>query len=121
MGRAVVCRQLFCSSKAFATAIAFIVHLSTGSFATLAELGSRVGAQLLLGAKSFAALLAGMFLEGKVKTQMVLHGQAVGIGRVADIAVILSNLVEVLVIGQTASMSIGPPTLITGKWASPPL
>lgn len=50
-----------------------------------------------------------------METQVIFHGQSIWVRGVADVAVILSDLVKVLVIGQAASMSVGLPTLIAGK------
>lgn len=62
-----------------------------------------------------------MLLLGKVEAQVVLHGQPVGVGGVADVAVVLSNFVEVLVVGQAACVAVRLPALFTGKGPAPAL
>lgn len=115
-----MCSELVCSSKTLAAPITLVIHLSNSSCRTLAELCRVVGGQLLLGTESFATFLASVLLEGKMKTQMVFHGQAVGVSGVADIAVILANFVKILVIGQASCMTIAPSALITGEGSSSP-
>lgn len=46
---------------------------------------------------------------------MVLHSQPVGVSRVADVTVVLSDFVKVLVIGQAARVTIRLPAFFTGK------
>lgn len=115
-----MCSQLVCSSETLTAPITLVIHLSNSTCSPLAELCRVVGGQLLLGTESFAALLASVLLEGKMKTQMVFHGQAVRVSGVADIAVILANFVKILVIGQATCMTIAPSTLITGEGSSSP-
>lgn len=50
---------------------------------------------------------------------MVFHSQSVGVCRIANIAVVLPNFVEVLVIGQTACMTICLSTFFTGERTPP--
>ena len=73
--------------------------------------------QLALGAEAAAAVGAGELLHGEVHAQVVLHGQPVGVGGVAHIAVVLAGLVQVLVVGQAAGVPVGASALVTGERA----
>lgn len=71
--------------------------------------------QLPLSAEPFAALLTVVLLLCKVEPQVVLHSQAVWVGGVADIAVVVSDFVEVLVVGEAPRVTVRLPTLLTGE------
>lgn len=85
----------------------------------LAEARSVVGSKLFLSAKALATLLAVVLLLGEVESQVVLHGQPVGVCGVADIAMVLSDLVKVFVVGQAACMPVCLATLIACKGTPP--
>lgn len=53
-----------------------------------------------------------MLLEAKVDAQVVLHGQLVGVGVVADGAVVLARLVRVLVVDQAAGVAVAAAALV---------
>lgn len=99
--------------KAFAAAITFKVHLGTRPLGAFAQACCGVGGKLSLGTETFSALLAVVLFLGKVETKVVLHCQSVWVCRVAHIAVVLSNFVEILMVGQAASMTVGLSTLLT--------
>lgn len=116
---AVVGCKLISRGETFAAAITFKVHLSSRALRAFAEAGCSVGGQLPLGAETLSTLLAVVLLLGKVETQVVFHGQPVGVCGVANIAVVLPNFVKVLVICQAASMTVCLSTFFTRKGPSP--
>lgn len=118
LGGAVVGRQLVGGGKAFTAAIALKVHGGPGALRALAQAGGGVGGELPLGAETFATFLAVVLFLGKVEAQVVLHGQPVGVRRVANVTVVLPNFVKVLVIGQAAGVTVRFPTFFTGKRAA---
>lgn len=70
--------------------------------------------ELLLPPEGPPTLLAAVLLQSKVDAQVVLHGQLVGIGVVANRAVVFTSLVRVLVVDQTPRVAVGPSTLVAG-------
>ena len=80
-----------------------------------------MGSKLFLSAESLATLLAVVLLLGEVETQVVLHGQPIGVCGVADIAMVLPDLMEVFVVGQTTCMAVCLATLVAGKGTAPTL
>lgn len=113
LGGAVVSGQRVGRGETFAAAVAFEVHLGPGPLGAFAQAGRGVGGELPLGAESLPALLAVVLLLGKVETEVVLHGQPVGVRGVADIAVVLPNFVKVLMVGQAAGVTVRLSTLLT--------
>lgn len=93
--------------------------MGPGTLRPLAQAGRSVGGELPLCAEAFATLLAVVLLLGEVETEVVLHGQAVGVCGVADVAVVLSDLVKVLVISQATSVTVSLPTFLTGERPPP--
>ena len=80
-----------------------------------------MGGKLFLSAEALATLLAVVLLLGEVETQVVFHGQPIGVCGVADIAMVFPDLVEVFVVGQTTCMAVCLSTLVTGKGTAPSL
>jgi len=117
--RAVVSCELIGCGETFTAAVALKIHLGPGALRALAESGCGVGGELPLGAEAFTTLLAVVLLLGEVEAQVVLHGQPVGVRRVADVTVVLPDFVKVLVIGQAAGMAVRLPTFLTGKRPPP--
>lgn len=92
--------------------------LYTGTRKVFAKLVGSVSFQLPLVPKPTSTVLARILLESKMHTQVILHSQTVGVGGVANVAMVLADLVQVLVIGQTAGVTVGTAALITGKRAA---
>lgn len=115
LGWTVMSRELVSCGKAFAAAVALEIHLSARALWAFAQAGCSVGSELPLGAEALATLLAVVLLLGKMETKVVFHCKPVRICRVANIAVVLSNFVKVLVIGQAARMAVSLSTFFTGK------
>lgn len=103
--------------KAFAAAITFEIHLGTRSLGAFAKACCGVGGKLPLGTEPLPALLAVVLFLGKVETKVVLHCQSVGVCRVAHVAVVLSNFVKILMVGQAARMAVGLSALFTREWS----
>lgn len=119
LGGAVMSGERVGCGETFAAAVAFEIHLGPGTLWTFAQARRGVGGKLPLGAESLATLLAVVLLLGKVETQVVLHGQPVGVRGVAHIAVVLPNFVKVLMVGQAASMTVRLSTLFTREGPPP--
>lgn len=113
LGGAVMSSERISCGEAFAAAVAFKIHLGPGPLGAFAQASCCVGGKLPLGAESLSALLAVVLFLGKVETKVVLHCQSVGVRGVAHIAVVLPNFVKVLMVGQTASMTVCLSTLFT--------
>lgn len=111
-GAVMSCKGIGCR-EAFAAAVAFEIHLGPGSLWAFAQAGRGVGGKLPLGAESLSTLLAVVLFLGKVKTEVVLHCQSVGVRGVAHIAMVLPNFVKVFMVGQAASMTVRLSTLFT--------
>lgn len=116
---AVVSRQFVSRGESFAAAIALKVHLGPRALRAFAQASCSVSGKLPLSAKTFAALLTVVLLLGKVEAQVVLHGQPVGVRGVANVAVVLSNFMKVLVVGQAAGVAVRLSAFFTGKRSSP--
>jgi len=121
LGRAVMGREFLGCCVTLATAVTLKIHLGSRTLGSLAEACSVVCSKLFLGAEALATLLAVVLLLGEVETQVVLHGQPVRVCGVADIAMVLSDLVEVFVVGQAACMAVCLTTLVAGKGTTPAL
>ena len=74
-----------------------------------------MGSKLFLSSETLATLLTVVLLLREVETQVIFHGQPVGVSGVADIAMVLPDLVEVFVVGQAACMAVCLATLVAGK------
>lgn len=118
LGGAIVSSERICCGEAFATAVAFEIHLGPRPLGTFAQAGRGVGGKLPLGAESFSALLTVVLFLGKVETKVVLHCQPVGVCGVAHIAMVFPNFVQVLMVGQAASMTVRLSTLFTRERSS---
>lgn len=113
-------------SKTFRAPVALVTRRGrshwrrhTRAWKVFAKLVGSVSFKLPLVPEPTSTVLARVLLESKMHTQVVLHSQAVRVSGVANIAMVLSDLVQIFVIGQTAGVTIGAATLIAGKRASP--
>lgn len=93
------------------------LHTGTrkGARKIFAELVAGVRFKLPLVPEAPTAVCAGVLLKSKMHSKVVLHCQSIGIRRVAHITVVFTNLVEILVIGQAASVAVSASTLITNE------
>lgn len=111
-------RQLIGGDKGLSTFFTFEVLCSSATPSlhplrhVLFEVWADVVGQLPLYPEAFSTVLAAVLLQCEVNAQVVLHGQLVGVGVVTNRAVIFTCLVRVLVVDQTSSVAVGPPTLV---------
>lgn len=78
----------------------------------LSEVGADVSEQLLLSSEASSTVLAGVSFVQKVCPQVVLHRQLIGVGVVANGAVIFTCFMRVFVVHQASCMAISAPTLV---------
>lgn len=64
-----------------------------------------------------ATVSTGKLLQSEMHAEVVLHGQTVWVSGVTHVAVILANLVQILVVCQTAGMTVSASTLVAGEGA----
>lgn len=86
-----------------------------GTWEIFAELIAGVRFKLPLVPEAPTAVSAGILLKSKMHSKVVLHCQTIRIRGVAHITVILANLMQILMISQTAGMTISASTLIANK------
>lgn len=83
-----------------------------------AELVAGVRFKLPLVPEAPSTFSAGKFLESEMHSKVILHCQSIWISGIAHIAVVFADLMKVLMIGQTASMTVSTSTLIASKGAA---